>query len=225
MRNDPRGCEDRNSVADTFPAGCHSRGLRRIARGASQGVGRGFSASPAPFSTVFERTERRESFVYVPRASHLIRSAIDVENIDRQRAHRNVARQPDRPPRPETRSGPTPPPEPRPQYVSGGIEYISYCGGPPHGADLGRFVVPMEARNADFTASAAAVGDVLNPPQWPKEPVPRNHLLQRDTFTTADSATLGARPSRVIASIIATMQLLSGCFCYFLARRVLSCPD
>ena len=139
---------------------------------------------------MFERTERRKSFVYVPRASHLIRSAIDVENIDRQRAHRNLAGQPERPPRPETRSGPSPPPEPRPQYVSGGIEYITYCGGPPRVADLGRFVVPMEARNADFTASAAAVGDVLNPPQWPKEPVPRNHLLQRDTFTTADSATL-----------------------------------
>jgi len=76
---------------------------------------------------------------------------------------------------------------------------------------------------ASSTASAAAVGDVLNPPQWPKEPVPRNHLLQRDTFTTADSATLGARPSRVIASIIATMQLLSGPSCYFLARRVRLC--
>ena len=215
MRNDPRGCEDRNPVADTFPARCHSRGLRRIARGASQGVGRGFSASPAPFSTVFERTERQESFVYVPRASHLIRSAIDVENIDRQRAHRNVARQPDRPPRPETRSGPTPPPEPRPQYVSGGIEYISYCGGPPHGADLGRFVVPMEARNADFSASAAAAGDGLDPPHTAKERVRRDLQRQRDTFTTADSATLGARPSRVIASRIATTQLLSGCFCYF----------
>ena len=44
---------------------------------------------------------------------------------------------------------------------------------------VGRFVVPMEARNADFTVSAAAVGApqayVLNPPQWPEEPVPRNY--------------------------------------------------
>ena len=166
-------------VADTFPAGCHSRGLRRIARGASQGVGRGLSASPAPFSTVFERTERRKSFVYVPRASHLIRSAIDVENIDRQRAHRNVARQPDRPPRPETRSGPSPPPEPRPQYMSGGIEYISSGGGPPRGADLGRFVVPMEARIADFSASAAAAGDGLDPPHTAKERVRRDLQRQR----------------------------------------------
>ena len=169
---------------------------------------------------MFERTERRKSFVYVPRASHLIRSAIDVENIDRQRAHRNVARQPDRPPRPETRSGPSPPPEPRPQYMSGGIEYISSGGGPPRGADLGRFVVPMEARNADFSASAAAAGDGLDPPHTAKERARRDLQRQRDTFTTADSATLGARPSRVIASIIATMQLLRCCFWYFLARRV-----
>ena len=154
--------------------------------GRPKGSEEGFRRPPHPFRPC----SSARSVGNVPRASHLIHSAIDVENIDRQRAHRNVARQPDRPPRPETRSGPSPPPEPRPQYVSGGIEYITYCGGPPRVADLGRFVVPMEARNADFTASAAAVGDVLNPPQWPKEPVPRNHLLQRDTFTTADSATL-----------------------------------
>ena len=58
--------------------------MRRVAHEAPQGVGKGLPASPAPFSVVFERTERRKSFVYVPRASHLIRSAIDVEDFDFQ---------------------------------------------------------------------------------------------------------------------------------------------
>ena len=44
-----------------------------------------------------------------------------------------------------------------------------------------------------------------------------NHtrVLRAIFAALSDSATLGARPSRVIASRIATTQLLSGCFCYF----------
>ena len=37
---------------------------------------------------------------------------------------------------------PSPVPSIAPHYVSGGVEYISSGGGPPRGADLGRFVVP-----------------------------------------------------------------------------------
>ena len=38
--------------------------------------------SPAPFSAVFELTERRRSFVDVVRESHLMRSTIEVEDFD-----------------------------------------------------------------------------------------------------------------------------------------------
>ena len=122
-----------HSPRDVTPEDCAASRAGR-----PKGSEEGFRRPPHPFRPC----SSARSVGNVPRASHLIHSAIDVENIDRQRAHRNVARQPDRPPRPETRSGPSPPPEPRPQYMSGGIEYISSGGGPPRGADLGRFVVP-----------------------------------------------------------------------------------
>ena len=59
----------------------HSPGLRRVAHEAPQGVGKGLPAVPAPFSAVFEFTERRGSFVYVVRESYLMRSTIEVEDF------------------------------------------------------------------------------------------------------------------------------------------------
>ena len=58
-------------------------------------------ASPAPFSAVFEFTERRGSFVYIVRESHLMRSTIEVEDFDFQGlrdacAHPARAQHPDR---------------------------------------------------------------------------------------------------------------------------------
>ena len=57
--------------------------------------------SPAPFSAVFELTERRRSFVDVVRESHLMRSTIEVEDFDFQGlrdacAHPARAQHPDR---------------------------------------------------------------------------------------------------------------------------------
>ena len=79
----------------------HSPGLRRVAHEAPQGVGKGLPASPAPFSAVFEFTERRGSFVYIVRESHLMRSTIEVEDFDFQGlrdacAHPARAQHPDR---------------------------------------------------------------------------------------------------------------------------------